>query len=143
MIDSHNIEASKVTFYSADYGLLHDFKEQVNQAVMEQGDITLCITWMRSNALPSFRWIQAFLLKQQTTGVLYEIKGSSASKESFKASKISYSFRRITLGFELNQGHSRWLTNDEISDGVLEAIQLQKTIYTIGQTEPWEKRSSY
>ena len=36
--------------------------------------------------------------------------------------------------------HSRWLTDEEISSGVLKAIEEDKERFVIGVTEPWSKK---
>lgn len=40
----------------------------------------------------------------------------------------------------MESNRSRWLTNKEISDGVIEAINNKNKIHTVGQIEPWDKR---
>ena len=37
-------------------------------------------------------------------------------------------------------GRSRWLTHDEISQGVLDAIQVGEDVAIIGTVQPWEER---
>ncbi|WP_244527775.1 hypothetical protein [Virgibacillus chiguensis] len=49
-------------------------------------------------------------------------------------------YYQIRLGFVIEEDQSRWLTNKEISDGVIKAIKNKNRITTIGQLEPWEKR---
>ncbi|MCA1039271.1 hypothetical protein LCM00_07180 [Bacillus infantis] len=74
---------------------------------------------------------------------LYEIKGSHASREPFNGlDSASLKWMRIILGFRFEEDTARWLTHDEISEGVLKAISLKAPLYTVGVTEPWEKRPS-
>ncbi|WP_160314251.1 hypothetical protein [Bacillus sp. 522_BSPC] len=49
------------------------------------------------------------------------------------------SYYQVQLGFVTEGSRSRWLTNKEISDGIIEAIKKKKKILTIGQIEPWDK----
>jgi hypothetical protein len=44
------------------------------------------------------------------------------------------------LGFVVESGGSRWLTNDEISSGVFAAIQSDLPTSIIGTVEPWTAR---
>jgi len=48
----------------------------------------------------------------------------------------------IVLGFIVKKGirTSRWLTNSEISDGVLQAFENKKAEHIVGQVEPWPLR---
>jgi len=50
------------------------------------------------------------------------------------------SYHQVVLGFIREGGVSRWLSDDEISAGVLEAIALRQPIYTVGTIKPWEER---
>ena len=47
---------------------------------------------------------------------------------------------QVVLRFKKEAGSSRWLTNDEISDGVLEAIKLREMCHIIGTVTPWDQR---
>ena len=35
---------------------------------------------------------------------------------------------------------SRWLTNTEISNGVIDGIMNEKDYFIVGKIEPWERR---
>jgi len=39
----------------------------------------------------------------------------------------------------MEEGHARWLTHEEISQGVIVAIQQDPPIHIIGTLQPWEK----
>lgn len=45
--------------------------------------------------------------------------------------------RQVVLGFKVETEGARWLTHEEISDGVLAAIRGDFVFSVIGQTEPW------
>lgn len=50
-------------------------------------------------------------------------------------------FRPIVLGFVVGDTRSRWLTHDEISDGVIAAIKHFDTEqYIVGTVRPWSAR---
>ena len=49
----------------------------------------------------------------------------------------SCAYRQIVLGFVLEGEGARWLTHDEISEGVLKAIDEDAGLSTIGVTRPW------
>lgn len=48
--------------------------------------------------------------------------------------------RTVRLGFVIEDGQSRWLTNEEISDGVLGAFVSGASVSTVGTLEPWSAR---
>jgi len=47
-------------------------------------------------------------------------------------------YQRVLLGFVVEQGRSRWLTDAEISAGALAAVDdPDADPYVVGQVEPW------
>lgn len=49
-------------------------------------------------------------------------------------------YREVILGFVRNGDVSRWLTNAEISDGVITAIESNEIRSVVGTVEPWSAR---
>ena len=49
-------------------------------------------------------------------------------------------YRQVILGFKREPPSSRWLTNDEISDGVLDAVSARQQSHVIGIVDPWSER---
>jgi short chain dehydrogenase len=130
-----------ISFIQADYYKSDRFKEGIKQAVRDRGMFDLAATWMRSDASDSFQWLLQYIAKDDKLTELYEIKGSHASREPFEGcDSANLKWVRIILGFRFEGGRARWLTHEEISDGVLEAIRQKASLYTAGVTEPWEKR---
>ena len=46
----------------------------------------------------------------------------------------------VLLGFVIAGGPSRWLTNDEISEGVFTALESGAPVSTVGTLTPWSAR---
>lgn len=49
-------------------------------------------------------------------------------------------YHRIMLGFVIEESRSRWLTNEEISVGVIHAIDTGADVTTTGSVRPWSAR---
>ncbi len=49
-------------------------------------------------------------------------------------------YREVILGFVREGGRSRWLTNPEICDGVIAAVEGNLHRSVVGQVEPWSAR---
>jgi NADPH:quinone reductase-like Zn-dependent oxidoreductase len=49
-------------------------------------------------------------------------------------------YQAVVLGFVVEQGSSRWLSNDEISAGVLAAIESEQPLSIVGAVEPWSAK---
>lgn len=46
----------------------------------------------------------------------------------------------MVLGFRVEDDGSRWLTHEEISEGILAAIADPQPVQVIGTVTPWERR---
>ena len=49
-------------------------------------------------------------------------------------------YHQVILGYVAADEGARWLTNDEISEGVLDAIARAKPKHVVGIIQPWERR---
>jgi NADPH:quinone reductase-like Zn-dependent oxidoreductase len=49
-------------------------------------------------------------------------------------------YQAVVLGFVVEKGASRWLNNEEISSGVLSAIQSEQPVSIVGTVEPWSAK---
>lgn len=130
-----------IAFIQTDYYNTDTFAGRIQEAIRERGSVNLCICWMRSDAEESFEWLKSWLAKSENPVQLYEVKGSHASREGFKSEQINIlKWNRIILGFRMEKGRSRWLTDKEISEGVMNAVKKGKELYITGDVEPWDQR---
>ncbi|MGP4753845.1 hypothetical protein [Agrobacterium pusense] len=58
----------------------------------------------------------------------------------FQESVPGVAYKTIILGFVPGTFGSRWLTNDEISSGVFEAVEREAEQSMIGKVDPWKSR---
>jgi NAD(P)-dependent dehydrogenase (short-subunit alcohol dehydrogenase family) len=49
-------------------------------------------------------------------------------------------YRRVYLGFAVENGRSRWLRDEEICRGVMDAVMADRETCTVGTLKPWEAR---
>jgi len=56
------------------------------------------------------------------------------------AEGLPIAYQAIVLGFVVAGGRSRWLTNDEISQGVFAAVEGAAPLFTVGTLSPWSSR---
>jgi NAD(P)-dependent dehydrogenase (short-subunit alcohol dehydrogenase family) len=56
------------------------------------------------------------------------------------AEGLPIAYQAIVLGFVVENGRSRWLTNAEISAGVFASVESGAPLSTIGIVEPWSAR---
>jgi hypothetical protein len=56
------------------------------------------------------------------------------------AEGLPIDYQAVVLGFMLEGAKSRWLTNAEICDGVLAALQSERALSIVGTVEPWSAK---
>ena len=105
----------------------------------------LCVLWMHKSGLDNKQRLLVELAAMGSEDVeVYEVCSSAASQPGQKSptfSATSINHHVIILGFKIENGTSRWLTDEEISGGVLEAIDKQTNIAIVGQIEPMESET--
>ncbi len=97
--------------------------------------------WIHSTGDEAVNLLLVYIVSTHPKSKIFHIKGSGNFNPS-KAGKIIISninYFEIILGFILRNDISRWLTNKEISSGVVDAVESERKSFTIGVTEPWEK----
>ncbi|MDP3748757.1 MAG: hypothetical protein Q8Q88_17090 [Phenylobacterium sp.] len=131
--------------FDCDYYDEAAFTGALEAAVARSGPVDLAVTWFHTLKIPASR-----LLAERVQGRLFQVLGSAAVDPAHPgrlqaAARVAdglphCAVRQVVLGFKVEARGSRWLTNSEISQGVLEAVRADRTSSTIGQTEPWSAR---
>lgn len=122
-----------------DYRHLVEFKQNIKQTF----DWDLIIAWIHRVPENPMETLLESIQEQETNCHLYHVLGSSSDlnemRETLEIPKHCY-YHQVKLGFKVDHNQSRWLTNSEISDGVIEAIKSGQSTYIVGQLEPWGQR---
>ncbi|RDW16673.1 short-chain dehydrogenase [Oceanobacillus chungangensis] len=132
-----------VTPIFVDYTNSKDLQEKVRHAIKENGSIDLVVAWIHSIAEDALPTIAEVVSKQRNEWDLFHVLGSSSNLETIKRKAsvpINCIYHQVQLGFVIEGNHSRWLTNQEISNGVIEAIKTGKQVLKVGVIQPWERR---
>jgi hypothetical protein len=140
-------DPSHITPLKVDYENEISLRLQIHKSIQKNGPIDLVVTWIHStapNALP----VIMNQIEQSILGKwkLYHVCGSSSNLEELKTKadpSESCLYHQVKLGFVIESNKSRWLTNDEIADGVIEAIKNENDVTVVGTLTPWEKRPGY
>ena len=130
-----------VSGYDADY-----YDEAAFVAALDAaGPINLAIAWFHSVKLPAAR-----RLAERVCGRMFQVLGSAANDPAHPgrlnlARQVAdglpdCTLRQVVLGFKVESGRSRWLTDAEISAGVLDAVRHDRLYSTVGVTQPWSAR---
>ncbi|WP_243521761.1 short-chain dehydrogenase [Bacillus pseudomycoides] len=130
-----------VTCISLDYHDSDTLKQSIKDTIKQNGPITLVVVWIHTTAKKALQVICEEMELHSKTYSLFHILGSNASRlEREKLGSSSCDYHRILLGFILQGEHSRWLTHEEIAEGVIAGIQSKQSDYIVGTLEPWELR---
>ena len=133
---------SQMTPLFVDYTNNEELAKQFHRIQKKNGPIHLVIAWIHStgqNVIPCL----TECLSRSEPWKLFHVNGSSSNLDEIKEKTkvpIRVNYQQILLGFKIENGISRWLTNEEISTGVIEAIAEDKFEQIIGTIEPWYKR---
>lgn len=128
-----------------DYHNTNHLKLRIEEQIRKLGDIDLVVAWVHSTAPDTLSTIINMVSKQNNNWNLVHILGSRSNLETIKKN-ISISenctYSQVQLGFVRENNKTRWLTNTEISSGVIKAISQKDAKYIVGMIEPWEQRPS-
>jgi len=133
-----------ITCLSLDYHDDDDVKVAIKDTIEKNGPITVVVAWIHASAGHALSLICNELELSSKTYSLFHILGSKASRMNVqKIGSTQCSFHRIILGFILEGTHARWLTHDEIAEGVIKGIESKCTEWIVGRVEPWELRPNW
>jgi hypothetical protein len=131
-----------------DYTNYEALSGNISEAMEKFGAIELVVSWIHSTAPLAPKLFAEKINSSRKPFRFFDILGSayadpSKNNEDRKNIFKEYDnliYRKIILGFVIENGSSRWLTNDEISSGVIDAVKNDLPEKIIGTVSPWEKR---
>ncbi|WP_137937659.1 hypothetical protein [Chitinivorax sp. B] len=132
----------------ADY---HDgayFAEAVSNSIVQYGPPSLVLAWFHEDK-------PAYQLAEQLAAVgslfsFFHVLGSASANPVSSLVKLrqpyealsNIDYHQVVLGFKHESSRSRWLTNWEISQGMIQALNANKAVHIVGCIEPWDARPS-
>jgi hypothetical protein len=137
-----DVGPSRITPVFVDYTNNEELAKQLRQIKKLNGNIDLVVAWVHStgeNVIPCL----TNCMSDAEQWKLFHVNGSSANLDNIRMNMDvpkNVQYHQIQLGFILENGNSRWLLHDEISNGVIQAITEGEIKTIIGTIEPWEKR---
>lgn len=134
----------------SDYRVIPMFKSKLMDDIRRVGDISTAVTWIHSDAPEASEAVAELIGATNGDCRVFDILGSpSSNPENLVEDRREYyeqfnniSYNRVLLGFKIEDGQSRWLTDDEIAAGVRNAIEGDRKETIVGQIEPWDARPS-
>ena len=139
-----------VQAFDCDYRDEAAFTGALDDAVGRCGPIGLAVAWFHDARLPAARRLAERVGATGQSGRLFQVLGSAtadparpdrlAIAASVVAGLPNCRLRQVILGFEVGPSGSRWLSNTEISGGVLAAVSSDAELSVVGRVEPWSAR---
>lgn len=129
--------------------VLVDYKNEIQFAAglerdkEEKGPVELVVAWIHSDAPVALGQVISTVNEQSGEWSLYHVHGSRADLQEVRKSvriPAGCSYHQVQLGFVLEGEGSRWLRNEEIAGGVIDAISSRREVSLVGVLEPWGKR---
>ncbi|WP_063480192.1 hypothetical protein [Paenibacillus glucanolyticus] len=129
---------------SVDYYNERLFSSEIHNSITTNGPYDLVVRWIHNNDKQIIDTISSEIRKVTNEGWnLFHILGSNSNLEDIR-SKMDYiencDYHQIQLGFIMENDKSRWLTHDEISNGVINGIKSNSKKYLVGTLTPWSKK---
>lgn len=118
--------------------------QAVSDATTTHGAIERTVCWIHDSAPEALGIVAPF-----TTGTFLHVFGSAAADPANPAILDSWRarfdgmpliYKQVVLGFVRTGASSRWLNHDEISDGVLKALNGKDLRTIVGAVTPWSDR---
>ncbi len=127
-----------------DWSEPEEFLHAVQAHLARTGAPDLVVAWMHDDEL-AIR--VASLVATQPVSRFFHVVGSASSDPSLNAATLRQqpprstdTYHQVILGYVRAGGGARWLTNQEISAGVLDAIARAEPVYVVGTIQPWPSR---
>jgi len=116
------------------------------ETMLSGGKIDLVVAWIHSDAPRALQILIEKLESRNNRCVLLHVLGSRADLNHLAEQYGKFDsadYRQVQLGFIVDDSGSRWLTNEEISNGVVAAIDSGSDRFLVGAVSPPERRPSW
>lgn len=130
-----------------DYRQANDLQVHLQLAWEEWGSVGTTVAWIHGTAPETPSLVADFLAKSSPNCRVFHVLASAAGRPDADLThrrdqwnRPSLSYHPVILGFVREGTSSRWLTDDEISRGVLKAVDANLPNSVVGATEPWQDR---
>jgi hypothetical protein len=134
--------------FAVDYRDSAALREAIQRAQETHGEVSAAICWIHSDAPEGHRIVAEVLSRQKLRARYFAVLSSAWADPTRPARALQLEgvdLRRVILGFVIEPGvessrRSRWLTDEEISAGVLGALESDRLETIVGTVEPWSAR---
>lgn len=128
-----------IEILNLDYSDTAKFIKAIELNIEEKGNFDIVISWIHSHAQHTLTKLMKLISEQSNQAIFYHIKGSANYTNKKNQSVIpenltkQLDYREIYLGYKMEGNNKRWLTDTEISSGVIKAVESGEKRYIVGQ----------
>lgn len=148
LVDAAHGSAGRINPLAVDYRHGVELREKLTAASETYGPFGLAVCWIHSTAPDALRQVAEVVGTDSQSCRLFHVRGSAAANPANAAKNVpewlsnfpNIRYRQVILGFVVERGTSRWLSHQEISDGVAAAVREDAPYYVVGTVEPWSLR---
>ncbi|WP_281975814.1 short-chain dehydrogenase [Halobacillus litoralis] len=128
--------ADMLTKLYVNYDNSEGLREKIRTTVKHNGPIDIVIAWIHTSAPEALQIVIDEVAKPENSVRIFQVLGSRGTPESQRRSlnlpqQIQY--RSVILGSVENEDGFRWLTHEEISEGVWDAVTNDYIASVIGK----------
>lgn len=126
--------SKKLNWIKCDYTDYQELTSQLIKAIGELNEISLVISWIHSTAALAPAIAAKIINHQRTKCDYYDIISSTGvSREPSFTPFENITYHKIQLGYVNDGDANRWLSDDEICSGVIEAVKSGEKDSAIGE----------
>lgn len=128
-----------------DYRNSEQALKKVKEAAEMYAYIDTAVLWIHDTGRQFSEEVKKFIFSHHPDAKVYQLLGHALvnpvqMSQSTWQEQYPNRYREIFLGYQRKGSSSRWLTNREISEGTIQAVEEDRPEFTVGITEPWEAR---
>jgi NAD(P)-dependent dehydrogenase (short-subunit alcohol dehydrogenase family) len=138
LVKQTQVDDGVINPVALDYTETDALSQKLTEAITILGPIDTAVCWIHKDAPQALPAVGAILQAQAAPCRLFHILSHNkgvGKADSLVTEAKNISYRTITLGYKVEGAARRWLTDDEISWGILEAIYENRIEAVIGQID--------
>ena len=127
--DPNNVQVLSLNYIHTETSI-----HQVEQSLSNSAPVDAAILWIHNTGEDFKTELTRLLIKMNSRVKIYELMGSTDLRLISPLNHPGNSnFRKIILGCIKENNRTRWLTDEEIRSGTLNAIAEDKPIHVVGE----------
>jgi len=135
LLNQESKHGENIHGWALDYHGNEELESMLNHAIAQYGPITLTVAWIHSTAREA-----PFNIAKHAQGDFFHVRSASVGKANYQdpfnipaiQDLAGLHYHRIILGSAVEGNLSRWLSNDEISKGVISSLQNREDESIVG-----------